>query len=45
MLFIGSQLALIALGLIPLRAWRSFRAGPPAPPSAAPAGTPKPQPA
>ena len=29
-IFIGSQLGLIALGLIPLRTWRSFRAASPA---------------
>ncbi len=32
MLFVGSQLLLIALGLIPARYWRSFRS-PPGPPS------------
>ena len=41
MLFVGSQAAIIALGLIPLHLWRSFRAPapqtPPIPPSAAPA--------
>jgi ABC-type transport system involved in cytochrome c biogenesis permease subunit len=46
MLFVGSQLAIIALGLIPLRAWRSFRDGqPPSGPGATPPSAPKPQPA
>jgi cytochrome c-type biogenesis protein CcsB len=43
MLFIASQLAIIALGLLPLQLWRSFRAtAPTEPPSR---GTPTPQPA
>jgi cytochrome c-type biogenesis protein CcsB len=41
MLFVGSQAAIIAIGLIPLHLWRSFRAPaqqtPPIPPTAAPA--------
>jgi ABC-type transport system involved in cytochrome c biogenesis permease subunit len=35
-LFVGSQLGLIALGLLPLRMWKSFQAGSPSP--ASPAG-------
>ncbi len=46
MLFVGSQLAIIALGLIPLKTWRSFRDGqPPSGPGATPPSAPKPQPA
>jgi cytochrome c-type biogenesis protein CcsB len=41
MLFVGSQVAIIALGMLPLRLWCSFRApapqAPPVPPTALPA--------
>ena len=50
MVFVGSQLAVIALGLIPRRAWRSFRSSspssnlPPPDPGATFSRDPKPQP-
>jgi hypothetical protein len=31
MLFIGTQVTIIILGLLPLRFWRSFQAKPPTP--------------
>ncbi len=37
MIFIGSQLAVIALGLLPLNMWRSFRTGAATPPAGLPA--------
>jgi hypothetical protein len=37
MLFMGSQLLVIALGLLPLSLWRSFRAPAPSPPAVLPA--------
>ena len=41
MLFVGCQVAIIALGMLPLHLWRSFRApapqSPPVPPTALPA--------
>jgi ABC-type transport system involved in cytochrome c biogenesis permease subunit len=43
MLFVGSQLLLIALGLLPLRYWRSAATKPPSPPEKpAPRGKPMP---
>jgi cytochrome c biogenesis factor len=33
MLFMGGQLLIIAVGLLPLRLWRSFRTGEPLPPA------------
>ncbi len=45
MFFIGSQVFLIALGLLPLHLWRSFRGRTPAPSTAGPGPTPAPQPA
>src|ERR1017187_288947 len=48
MIFMGSQVLIIALGLLPLRLWRSFRSGPNPPPPGLPAspgdkaGTPAP---
>ena len=36
MIFIGSQVFIIALGLLPLSLWRSFRAGAPSPPPVCP---------
>ena len=44
LIFFGTQLALIALGLLPLRLWRSFRGSPPpSGPSATPPSAPKPR--
>jgi hypothetical protein len=40
MIFIGSQVAVIALGLLPLNYWRSFRDKPKQPPISSP--VPKP---
>jgi len=37
MLFIGSRVAIIALGLLPLSLWRSFRTGAKSPPAGLPA--------
>jgi len=37
MLFIGSQVLVIVLGLLPLRRWRSFRAPAQSPPASLPA--------
>jgi hypothetical protein len=47
MMFIGSQVVLIALGLLPLKYWASFRAGEAAAPAAARAAPrpPRPNPA
>jgi hypothetical protein len=45
MLFVGSQVAIIALGLLPLQLWRSFRiraASPAARHPKSPSGTPAP---
>jgi len=42
MLFMGSQLVLIGVGLLPLSFWRSFRSGPPSPPNSP--GVPQPAP-
>jgi hypothetical protein len=48
MIFIGSQVLIIALGLLPLRLWRSFYGGAKPPPTSLPAppaakaGTPAP---
>jgi hypothetical protein len=48
MIFMGSQVLIIALGLLPLRLWRSFYGGAKPPPTslaappAAKAGTPAP---
>ena len=42
MLFVGSQAALIALGLLPLRLWRSFRPAE-SPTDIGGGGTPQPQ--
>jgi cytochrome c-type biogenesis protein CcsB len=44
MIFIGSQVFIIALGLLPLEVWRSFRSRATAPPDL-PGATPTPQPA
>jgi cytochrome c-type biogenesis protein CcsB len=42
MLFVGSQLVIIAIGVLPLRWWRSFRAAEPAPADASGSQTPQP---
>jgi hypothetical protein len=39
MLFIGSQVLVILLGLLPLKLWRSFRTGASVPPTGLPAPT------
>jgi ABC-type transport system involved in cytochrome c biogenesis permease subunit len=45
MVFIVSQVAIIGLGLLPLRLWTSFRSAPPAPPTLGGGNTPIPVPA
>jgi ABC-type transport system involved in cytochrome c biogenesis permease subunit len=45
MVFVGSQVAIIGLGLLPLRVWRSFSVRKPSTPSAAPAKARAAQPA
>jgi hypothetical protein len=45
MLFNGSQLAIIALGLIPMQYWRSFRSLKPSSSAETPDGETKPAPA